>query len=309
MSVATKPRDLVARFLSDVQGFLRGSDQMADALDDTARGLDKAADAGDDSARRLARAYDRAGDQMKREARATAKATSKSYADAGKDAGDEFAENLGEAVSSGDLSGILAGTAGGLVNTFGKGGPIALAFAALTAVGVGAFTQIQAASEKAKQAAIDTFEEILSGADRESRLRGALERQYGSYLEGLEKIRDMAAVSGIPVERIADAFADGGPAAAELAADAERIAAALYGNADPKLGPTQYQVTLTKNLAEDLERAAGATERAAAAEQARASALRISAQYYAASGSSYAAGGSTYKSQLGAAAPYATGTN
>lgn len=302
--MARNARDLLVRFIADVNPFLRGTDDVSEALDDTVRDLDKVADEGEDSARRLARAYDRAGDQMKRDARETGKAQKKAYAEAGKDAGDEFAENLGEAVSSGDLSGILAGTAGGLVNTFGKGGPVSLAFAALAAVGVGAFAQIQKASEDAKLAAIDAFEQILAGADKEARLRGALERQYGSYLEGLEKIGRMADVTGIPVEEIAAAFAEGGPKARALADEAERIAASLYGKADPKLGPTQYQVTLTKNLAEDLERAAAASERASAAEQTRADALARSASFYA---SAYGAGTSVYNSQLGAAAPYVTG--
>lgn len=272
-------RDVVVRFLSDVNGFLRGSDDVSDAYRDMAREAERTEAVGEASARDLARAYERAADKIERDARASARDTRKAYGDTGKEAGQEFSSNLGEAITSGDLSSVAADTAGGLAATFGAKGPIGAAFAAVAVAGSVAFAKIQEAAEQAKQAASEVFEALISQADKEARLRIALERQYGSYLEGMEAIRRMADATGIPVSEIAEAFAEGGEPARRLADDAERIAAAL-----PKGGAggaiiNQADVTRAKNLAEDLDRAADATERAARAEQTRAEALRTAAYY------------------------------
>lgn len=278
--MARQPRDLVVRFLSDVRGFLSGTDKMEEALRDVARDEEKLADAGEDSARRIARAYDRAADQVVRDQRKAHRDVREGFADTGREAGQEFTQNLGEAVSSGDLSGLLGDTAGGLAATFGASGKVGAAFAGLAVAASVAWAQIQADAEKTKQLALDTFEDLLSRADYESRLRTALTNQYGSFMEGLEKIGRMSDATGIDVGRIRDAFANGGDEARKLADEVDRIADRLpRGNA--MRVTNQGDVTAARNLAEDLERAAAATERAARAEQLRGEKLAVSASYYA----------------------------
>ena len=308
--MARTPRDLVVRFVSDVTGFLRGTDQVQDALSDTVKDLDKAADAGERSARDLARAYDRASDSIKRDSREASRATRQAYADAGKEAGDEFAQNLGESVSSGDISGLLSGTVGGLVGTFGKGGPIALALSALAGVGVGAFQAIQAEAERARAAAQTAFDELLDNASNEARLRGFLEERFGTYEEGLSRLARYSDATGIPLAELSDALIQGGKRARYLADEAERVAKALDASGDLS-AQREYRSLLT-DMADDLNDRADATERAAAAEERRTKALRegvapLSAQARLYRAGAYGAGGSVWQSQVPGGGRYTTG--
>lgn len=273
-------RDVVVRFLSDVNGFLRGTDDVADAYRDVARDADRTADAGEDSARRLSRAYERAADKIERDARESARDTRKAYGDTGKEAGTEFTQNLGEAVSSGDLTGVVSGTLGGLAAQFGTAGPLGIAFAGIATAGAFAFTQIQAAAEKAAEAAANAFEDLLSSADKEARLRGRLTDAYGEYGKGLDTLGRVADQTGIEVADLGDAFIGSEDSARAMADNLKRIA-----DNSPRGMTDGINETLLRQVAEDLERAATATETAARWEERRADALllssqRVSAAYY-----------------------------
>lgn len=269
-------RDVVVRFLSDVNGFLRGTDDVAEAYRDVARDADRTADAGEDSARRLARAYERAADKIERDARESARDTRKAYGDTGKEAGTEFTQNLGEAVSSGDISGVVSGTLGGLAAQFGTAGPLGVAFAGIATAGAFAFTQIQAAAEKAAEAAANAFEDLLAGADKEAQLRTRLTDAYGEYGKGLDTLGRVADQTGIEIADLGEAFIGSEDDAAAMA-DALRDIAAN----SPRGMTDGINETLLRQVAEDLERAAEATKTAARWEQRRGDALRVSASYYA----------------------------
>lgn len=304
------PRDLVVRFLADVQGFLRGTDQVEDALRDTARQQDQLADSGEDSARRLAQAYDRAADKISRDARDARRDVKRAYADTGKEAGQEFAQNLGESVSSGDVGGLLSGTAGGLAATFGATGPIGLALAGLSAVAVGVFSAMQKQAEQAATAAQLAFDQLHEATSREARLNAVLSDRFGSTLAGWEAIQRYADASGYSAEAIADALVSGGPKARTMADQFDRMLKAAY-ETDGTLDRTN---SVLIDGADDLRDRAVAMERAAAAAQTERDALKVSegilrrsAAFYATRGSAYAPGGSAYDQQLGAAARYARG--
>jgi hypothetical protein len=309
--MAAKPRDLVVRFLSDVQGFLRGTDDMADALDDTARDLDRVADKGDASARQLAQAFDRAGDSMKRDMRDASRKSQDAISETGKEAGQEFASNLGEAISSGDVSGTLAGTVGGLAATMGATGPIGLGLAGLGALAAGVWGAMSKGAEDAANAAQLAFDQLHDNTTREARLNAVLTDRFGSSVKGWEQIQRYADASGISVEKIAAALVNGGPEARSMAERFEAIMKHAYDTT----GQLDASTSILIDGQDDLNDRATAMERAAAAAKTERDALRESegilrrsATYYAARGSAYAAGGSTTNSQLGAAAPYVTGT-
>jgi hypothetical protein len=291
-----------------VSGFLRGTDQVQDALTDTVRDLDRVADAGEESARDLARAYDRATDSIKRDTREAGRQSRRDFADAGQEAGDEFAQNLGESVASGDISGLLSGTVGGLVGTFGKGGPVAIAIASLAGVGVGVFQAWQQAAEDAATAAQTAFDQLKEGASDQAKLQQVLSDRFGSYVGGLEQLERYSAATGISVDDLARGLVKGGPAARRIA-DSARETARQFFETEGSLGKNRRLLT---DMADDYEDRADSLERAARAAQTERDALgaseailRRSARYYAQRGSAYAAGGSTYNSQV---PRYARGT-
>jgi hypothetical protein len=272
----TSPRDVVVKFLNDTAQFLRGTDQMSDAYDDLADDQRELANQGERSARELARAYDTAGDKIARDAQQSGRKVKRAYGDVGKEAGQEFASNLGESISSGDLSGLAGGTAAGLAGTFGATGPIGAALTLLGVAGATAFAKIKTAAEEAGQAANDAFEQILSRASDEEKLRSRLELYFGSYEEGLAKIAQLSEDTGIPLAEIGDALIKGGAPARALADEAERMADAMgkvRGGGRVGAIVTPAEATRLRKLAEYLDRTADATDRAAAAEERRARAL------------------------------------
>jgi hypothetical protein len=323
----TKPRDLVVRFLSDVAGFIKGTDDVADALDDVSRSMDETARDADTSSEKIARDYEAAAERMERSTDEFTRDLAASYrtaanrvrtenakierdtrdtlGDAGREAGSEFAQNLGESISSGDVAGLASGTIGGLAASFGATGPIGLALAGLGAAAVGVFTAIRTNAEKAATAAQSAFDLLLEGASREAVLRARLEDAFGSYEAGFDVLARAAGGSLDRMDELSDAIIDGKQPARETA-DALRDAADAVGriNARPGKKPdgglvvSKQEADASRTLATELDKIADATDRAAVAEERRAAALRLSARYYAGSGSAYAPGGSTYQSQV-----------
>jgi hypothetical protein len=259
-----------------VRQFLQSTDQVSDAYEDVARDADRTGEKGEQSARDLAKAYERAADKIQRDARDAGRATSKAYGDVGKEAGNEFAQNLGGAISSGDLSSVAQETAGGLAGTFGAAGPIGAALAVLGGVGVAAFGRIKEAAEDASQAASDAFDQLLSKASDEEKLRSRLELYFGTYEKGLQKITELSEATGIPLEEIGAALIAGGAPARALADEAERMADAMgkvRGGGRVGAVVTPAEASDLRKLANYLDKAADATDRAAAAEERRARAL------------------------------------
>ncbi len=305
-----KPRDLLVRFLADVNPFVRDTDKVQRAYEDVAREQDDLARNGDQAARKLSSSYQRAADKISRDIKTSGKETKTTLKDTGKEAGQEFVANLGESISSGDLSGVLSGTAGGLASTFGLAGPIGIAFAGLATVGATVFAGLSAAAKQAAQDAQTAFDELISGADRESRLRSRLESLFGSYQEGLIELGKLSDLTGVSIADIADGLAYGGTKATELEGYLGKVRDAGTRTTTGLSGGRAGQ-GLTKVLDDSanaantlrgyLERASAATDGAAKAEARRADALRTSASYFAAA---YGKGSSTYRSQVPA---YATG--
>jgi hypothetical protein len=312
----TKPRDLVVRFLSDVAGFVKGADDVADTLDATARDAEKSSD-------KIARDYDAAAEKMERSTdeftrdlaasyRAAAtrvrsendkiqRDTTETFRETGREAGNELAQNLGESISSGDVSGLVSGTVGGLAATLGTGGPIGLALAGLATAAVGVFQQMRAAADAAAAAADAAFQQLREGADDQAKLEQVLTDRFGSVVAGMEQVSRYSETTGISTERIYDALIKGGPAAERIASYADKMSGSLI-DAEGSLGPTR---SLLRDMADDLRDRADAVERGSKAEQEwnrylglNTRELRKQADYYSARGSAYAPGGSTYRQQV-----------
>lgn len=312
--MATKPRDLVARFLSDVQGFLRGSDQMADALDDTARDLDKVADAGDESARRLAKAYDRAGDSMKRDMKDSTRGIKADVADTGKEAGAEFAQNLGQSLASGDASRIVQDSAGGLIGSLALAGPLGAVAATGAAIALGLWNSFEQKTREQKEAVLATAGEVYQGlldqgADFVKQFTTNVVRDFFDPAMQDTLSGKARAASQLLGDNLGEALAGGPDSIAQYADDArvkldEMVAAARAGDAGDE---AQARIRALKDEVAYLDTIVQGLKDAKTAADDYAGALK-NAAWYASKAAEYGPGGSTYQSQLGAAAPYATGT-
>jgi hypothetical protein len=303
--MASKPRDLVVRFVSDVREFVKGTDKIDDALRDTARDLDRVAEAGEDSARDLARAYDRAADKIKRDTRDATRNVKADVADTGKEAGAEFASNMGEAISSGDWSSVANDTAGGLSAALLTAGPVGAVAGAAVALGGIFLARFQADAAKVKALAAATFDAYRDGLLEQAEKEDLLTQLLGaeSYDEALRKLGRLAREAGEDAGTVADALVEGGSQAQQLLRRLDKVEAkklAVRGglvDAD--------EIKAAQELAGYLDTAAQA--RADAAESARVErdmtrqTAGVLAKTY--RGSSYAPGGSTYQSQV----PYTSG--
>jgi hypothetical protein len=322
--MASKPRDLVVRFLADTREFLRSTASIERAYDDMARDADHVADEGERSATRLARAYDRAGDEIRADARKTGADSAKGFGEAGKEAGDEFAQNLGESISSGDISGLLAGTAGGLAGTFGKAGPIALGLTALGGVAAAVFQGIQQAAEDAAQAAQAAYDDIASKADSLATAQTQLETGLGKggWVANLAEAKRLAAEIGISTDTVVETIKVGNRqgagylrlqrelatlndkavrAGGELTNAEERRRLALsdlLGAADASADALQRARDAAAVTARLAAKTADSTGQTADNADRTAAALKAASRDYAKLGSSYAVGGSTYNSQV-----------
>jgi hypothetical protein len=312
--MASKPRDLVARFLSDVQGFLRGSDQMADALEDTVRDLDKVADAGDDSARRLARAYDRAGDEMRRDMADSTRSVKGDVADTGKEAGAEFAQNLGQSLASGDSSRIVQDSVGGLIGSLALAGPLGAVVAAGGAIALGLWNAFEQKTKEQKEAVLAAAGELYQGlidqgVDFVKEFTTQTVRDFfdPSMTDTLSS--KARAASKLLGDNLGNALA-GGPESIAAYADEARsklddmIAAARAGDAgdaaQERIRALKDEVAYLDTIVQGLKDATEAADDYAGALQ--------TATWWSKKAAENNPGGSTYRSQLGAAAPYATGS-
>lgn len=289
-------RDYVAKYVADLTGYrltpaIRETEQLERQTDNTADSVVR-------DWQRMERGVDRASRSMKQDADRIAREQKAILGDAGREAGDEFAQNLGESISSGDIGGLLSGTVGGLVGTFGKGGPIALALGALGAVGVGVFQAMQQQAQQAAAAAQQAFDDIQQGATDQAKIDSFLTDRFGGTQKGWEQLARYSQASGIAITDIAKALADGGPRARDMA---DRFDAILR-NAYETQGTLDKTNSVLIDGADDLRDRADSSERAAKAAQAERDAradtlgyLKDAARYYR---TAYGAGSSTYNSQV-----------
>ena len=312
--MAAKPRDLVSRFLADVAGFVRGTDQVADALDDTARNLDDVARQGDDTSRKLARAYDRAGDEMRRSMRDSSRDVKTDLKDTGKEAGQEFANNLGQSLSSGDASRVVQDSVGGLIGSLAFAGPIGAAVAAAGAVALGfwnAFSQkTEEQAQRVRDAAATVYQGLIDeGADFAKQYAADVVRQFFDP-STVDALRDNAKAAADAIgTNLGQVLAGGQDSIAAYADKAgERITALQdVARKQPLTGAQADELQRLGDIVAYLDTIRSGWDKATKAVDGYNAALSRSAAY-AKPGSSYASGGSAYNSQLGAAAPYATGT-
>lgn len=235
-----KPRDLVVRFLSDVAGFIKGTDDVADALDDVSASMDSTARDAATSSDKIARDYEAAAESMERSTdeftrdlaasyRAAAARvrtendkiktdTKATFADTGREAGAELASNVGEAISSGDFTGVAAGTAGGMATALTAAGPAGIIAAAGLTLGTIFLTRFQAEATKIKAVAESTFEALRDGllerAEQENLLMTALGVE--SAEEAYNRVAEIAAGLGTNAAAVYDELVSGGTAATEL---------------------------------------------------------------------------------------------
>lgn len=207
-------------------------------VDEAARSLDDLADAGEDAGRDGARGLDRLEDALKDAERQSEK-TERAIDDIGDTRGlgkvkdgarevqTEIGQNMGEAFSSfrgeiEDVGQIGQDTLGGLAATASQLGPAGIVAgaglgAAAAAVGniVGAFERAKEASDEAKESAYQygiTVAESGQFADAASRLS-----EFTGSVEGLQKVQDIATISGWKQAEVLKALAtgDGLPALTE----------------------------------------------------------------------------------------------
>lgn len=310
------PRDLIVRFLADVNGFLRGTDQVADALADTARDQETLADQGEETARRLARAYDKAGQEIRRDADRTKRDTKRAYADTGREVGQEFAQNIGEGISSGggDVKGAVLGTLGGVLPALG---PWAAAAGVGAVVAQAVFGNIDAMRARAKEAGRQAFDALrdgmVEGSENESIIAAAL---------GMESFDDVVAVAiqeaarlKVPAGQVVTYYRTAGKVIGpELRAafrDAERAGTSANRGMQGAMAET---LAATKEIGQNAALVGDAydvgKQRVDVLNDSLAQTVALSrkAAYYAdKASSSYALGGSTAQQQLGAAGRYVKG--
>lgn len=158
-----KPRDLLVRFLADVNPFLRDTRQVEDAFRDVSRSTDDLERQGSRNADDLARAYQRAGDKIERESRTTGRAAREEFGSTGREAGQEFANNLGQSLSSGDTTRIVQDSVGGLIGSLALAGPIGVAAAAAGTIGLSFWNAFADKAATQKQAVLDAAESVYQG--------------------------------------------------------------------------------------------------------------------------------------------------
>lgn len=187
------PRDLVVRFLSDVTGFLRGTDDVAAAYRDVADAATDTAAAGETNAERLTRAYRDAASNMGTSASEgagafvdqTSAVVDKGQAKIRAVAGKQM-KNLGKGLAGDMANGIqgfnpadLGGSVGSLLSSVTATNPFIAGAVAIGSVAAGLFfSNMAGANAAAKKMGKDLFtamqDGILEQKERESLIEQAL---------------------------------------------------------------------------------------------------------------------------------------
>lgn len=210
-------------FISNVRDLLRGTKSVEDAFDDVADSLDDVARDGDQSLGRLEDSFS----ELARKARSTKNDVQdvgqKGFRAAG-DASSEFKSealsNLSEVTSSFDgsmesIGELVQGTLGGVAANI----PIVGLAAAGAAAAVGTITEAFIKADEATKEARDSAYEYgltVAGAGQFADAASRINELTGS-VEGLQRVQDIATVSGWKQKEVLAALAtgDGLPALAE----------------------------------------------------------------------------------------------
>lgn len=312
--MARTPRDLVVRFVADVVPFLKRTDDVGRALNDTMRDLDDLADAGEDSARRLSRAYDRAGQDIRTGWKRDTSSLKTDAKDTGKEIGNEFASNLGESLASGDSSRIVQDSLGGLVSSLAFAGPLGAAVAAGGAIALGLWNAFAAKTQEQQQAVLDAaatlYEGMISqGADFAKQYADDVVRKFFDPSTADDIVTNARTAAEALGDNLGKVLAGGPDSIAAYAKEAGDRIGELQdkARANPLTGVEADELKRLSDVVYYLDTIKTGWDKATTAVDKYNAALSRSA-YYASQASSYRVGGSTYNSQLGAAAPYATGT-
>ncbi len=309
--MATKPRDLVTRFLSDVLPFLRGTDKIEDAFHDVADAQGDLERDARESTREVGRAYERMADKVKRETRDSARNTKETFRDAGADAGSELMQNIGEGIGNGqgDVKDALLGTIGGLVPGLGAAGA-ALGVAVFGVQGL--LRGFEEQREKYRKIGADLFEAMRSGMVDQQQKESVLTQALGldDFSQVLDLVTEQANDLKVPAADLLAYYLDLGKTtipsvqAAFARADVEQRRIITSGR------EVNDTIGSAKGVADDVQSVIGEIrtqwDRAAAGvdlyteaqKRARIETTKLAAE----------AGRAAYNSQLGAAAPYVKGS-
>lgn len=231
--MASKPRDLVVRFLADVRGFVQGTSDMEDALRDTADAQDRLAREGDQAADKLAASYRRAADKMDRDLRGTRTTVKEGFADTGKEAGAEFAQNLGQSLSSGDTSRVVQDSVGGLIGSLAFAGPVGAAVAAAGTIALSFWNAWEEKTKQQREAVLavvgDVYQGLLDqGADFVREYNSTTLRDFLNPATSNELARRAREASQRLGTDLANALAGGPESVAQAAREAQEELDTLY---------------------------------------------------------------------------------
>lgn len=226
-------KGIVINFLSDVRDFLRGTENVEDALDDVADSLEGVAKDGDKAAEKLSDSFR---DNIKEVSRAAREAgdgigsdLNKGFKKAGEGAealSENSKSNAKEVAASfdGSIESIADGFQGLAAEAFEGFGPAGLAAGALVAAGIGLATaEIQRNEEAAKLAKERTIE--LGRAFIESGAGVAGLESFNEQLKLIISNADDAPKKLEEIQKLAKDFPD-------LADDISTMAVAFAGNED-----------------------------------------------------------------------------
>jgi hypothetical protein len=219
---------ITVRIAANVREFLKGTDQVEDALEDLAvESGDTARDVESDT-ERIERAFRDAARSVKVSSEKAGRDVREGFGDsavdsardAGRETGSEFAANLSESLASGDLSAIGKDTAAGLVAGFaGMGGLIGVALAG-AAIPIAAFfgrVQKQAEDAKANIDAIFTALKESGGALTEAFRAQEFDRIWNADPSKWQSVSNAMQDAGISAGTIRDAVVGSAPAVEKVA--------------------------------------------------------------------------------------------
>lgn len=187
---------VLVKFLADTLGFRRGTDDMADALDDAARATDR-------STGRMATAFRDAGQKINRSTDKIGHDAKSGMAEAGTEASGEFIQNLGEGIGSGqpNIQDAVLGTIGGIAPALGAAGAV-VAIGASAALAI--INGINAQQEKVRAAGRDLFDAMRDGIVDASAREDLLQKALGvdNMYDAIGKARGTAEKLKVPVNDV-----------------------------------------------------------------------------------------------------------
>jgi hypothetical protein len=250
---------------ADTKGFIKGTKQAEDTLEDFGDSLDAVAKDGTTAAERLDRAFadvdfkiaaleaEQAATKIegsfKDAARAVGVSTDKIKADSkssfktvGAEAGQEFSQNFGEAIRSGNPAEAIVET---VTSLSGALGGVGLALAGAFGIGAAIVSEIEKQNTRVREAATGLFNAARQGAIDAAAKEDFVNTILGteSWADALRKLAPLARTAGVSIGEVVQEIETGGTAVTGLdtALKAARDRADALG-ASP--GPQQVAAAL-----------------------------------------------------------------